>query len=182
MRASQERAAEATKASEQAISTGRTLLLAISGASIVGALFIIWFFVGKVLVRRLALLSDWMRRMAGGDLEATAPISGRDEVADMAATLEVFRRHALEVQRLNLVEQLAGELQGKNEELEGVLAELHKAQDQIVTREKLAALGELTAGVAHEIKNPLNFVKNFAEASGELIEELKEILETSART
>ena len=175
--ASQERAAEATTASEQAISTGRTLLLAISGASIVGALFIIWFFVGKVLVRRLALLSDWMRRMAGGDLEATAPISGRDEVADMAATLEVFRRHALEVQRLNLVEQLAGELQGKNEELEGVLAELHKAQDQIVTREKLAALGELTAGVAHEIKNPLNFVKNFAEASGELIDELKEILE-----
>ena len=174
---SQERAAEATTASEQAITTARSLLLAISAASIVGALFIIWFFVGKALVRRLALLSDWMRRMAGGDLEVTVPISGRDEVADMAATLEVFRRHALEVQRLNLVEQLASELQGKNEQLEGVLAELQKAQDQIVTREKLAALGELTAGVAHEIKNPLNFVKNFAEASGELIEELKEVLE-----
>ena len=177
VRASQDRAAEATTASEQAITTARTLLLAISAASIVGALFIIWFFVGKSLVQRIALLSDWMRRMAGGDLEATAPISGRDEVADMAATLEVFRRHALEVQRLNLVEQLASELQGKNEQLEGVLAELQKAQDQIVTREKLAALGELTAGVAHEIKNPLNFVKNFAEASEELIDELKELLE-----
>ena len=175
--ASQERAAEATTASEQAITTARSLLLAISAASIVGALFIIWFFVGKALVRRLALLSDWMRRMAGGDLEVTVPISGRDEVADMAATLEVFRRHALEVQRLNLVEQLASELQGKNEQLEGVLAELQKAQDQIVTREKLAALGELTAGVAHEIKNPLNFVKNFAEASEELIDELKELLD-----
>ena len=174
---SQDRAAEATTASEQAITTARTLLLAISAFSIVGALFIIWFFVGKSLVQRIALLSDWMRRMAGGDLEATAPISGRDEVADMAATLEVFRRHALEVQRLNLVEQLASELQGKNEQLEGVLAELQKAQDQIVTREKLAALGELTAGVAHEIKNPLNFVKNFAEASEELIDELKELLE-----
>ena len=177
VRTSQDRAAEATTASEQAITTARSLLLAISAASIVGALFIIWFFVGKSLVQRIALLSDWMRRMAGGDLEATAPISGRDEVADMAATLEVFRRHALEVQRLNLVEQLADELQGKNEQLEGVLAELQKAQDQIVTREKLAALGELTAGVAHEIKNPLNFVKNFAEASEELIDELKELLE-----
>ena len=177
VRASQDRAAEATTASEQAITTARTLLLAISAFSVVGALFIIWFFVGKSLVQRIALLSDWMRRMAGGDLEATAPISGRDEVADMAATLEVFRRHALEVQRLNLVEQLASELQGKNEQLEGVLAELQKAQDQIVTREKLAALGELTAGVAHEIKNPLNFVKNFAEASEELIDELKELLE-----
>ena len=177
VRTSQDRAAEATTASEQAISTARSLLLAISAASIVGALFIIWFFVGKSLVQRIAVLSDWMRRMAGGDLEVTTPISGRDEVADMAATLEVFRRHALEVQRLNLVEQLASELQGKNEQLEGVLAELQKAQDQIVTREKLAALGELTAGVAHEIKNPLNFVKNFAEASEELIDELKELLE-----
>ena len=173
---SQARAAEATAASEQAITTARSILLAISAVSVLGALLIVWLFVGRVLVRRIALLSDWMRRMAGGDLEVIVPISGRDEVADMAATLEVFRRHALEVQRLNLVEQLADELQGKNEQLEGVLAELQKAQDQIVTREKLAALGELTAGVAHEIKNPLNFVKNFAEASEELIDELRELL------
>ena len=177
VRASQARVEEATTASEQAIGTARTILLALSGISVVGALLIMWLFVGKVLVRRIALLSDWMRRMAGGDLEVIVPISGRDEVADMAATLEVFRRHALEVQRLNLVEQLADELQGKNEQLEGVLTELHRAQDQIVTREKLAALGELTAGVAHEIKNPLNFVKNFAEASEELIVELKEVLD-----
>jgi len=177
VRTSQVRAAEATTASEQAISTGRTLLLAISAASIIGALLIIWLFVAKALVQRIALLSDWMRRMAGGELEVTVPIAGHDEVADMAATLEVFRRHALEVQRLNLVEQLASELQGKNAELEAVLDELHRAQDQIVTREKLAALGELTAGVAHEIKNPLNFVKNFAEASQELIDELKELLD-----
>ena len=174
---SQARAAEATAASEQAITTARSILLALSAASIIGALVLVWLFVGRVLVRRIGLLSDWMRRMASGDLEVIVPISGRDEVADMAAALEVFRRHALEVQRLNLVEQLADELQGKNEQLEGVLAELHKAQDQIVTREKLAALGELTAGVAHEIKNPLNFVKNFAEASEELIDELRELLD-----
>ena len=115
--------------------------------------------------------------MAGGDLEARVEMSGKDEVADMAAALEVFRRHALEALRLNEVEKLAGELQDKNGQLESVLAELRKAQDQIVMREKLAALGELTAGVAHEIRNPLNFVNNFSEASGELIEELREILE-----
>ncbi|MCZ0953326.1 MAG: ATP-binding protein, partial [Rhodospirillaceae bacterium] len=94
--------------------------------------------------------------------------------------LEVFRRHALEVQRLNLVEKLADELKGKNEQLESVLEDLRQAQDQIVMREKLAALGELTAGVAHEIKNPLNFVKNFSEVSEELIDELKEALEDVA--
>ena len=167
----------ATQASTQAIRAARTLLLLISAISLVGAVLIAWLFIGRVLLHRLGLLSDWMRRMAGGDLEARVEIGGRDEVADMAAALEVFRRHALEVQRLNLVERLAQELQGKNEELEKALEDLGRAQDQIVMREKLAALGELTAGVAHEIRNPLNFVKNFSEASEELIEELGEVLE-----
>ncbi len=168
---------EAAEASTQAILTGRTLLLAITAVSITGALLIAWGFVGRILLRRLQMLSDWMRRMAGGDLEARVEIGGRDEVADMAAALEVFRRHALEVQRLNLVEKLAEELQEKNGQLEVVLEDLQKAQDQIVMREKLAALGELTAGVAHEIKNPLNFVKNFSEVSEELLVEFKEIME-----
>ena len=172
----------ATQASSDAIFTGRTLLLAISAISVAGALLIAWLFVGRMLVRRLKLLSDWMRRMAGGDLEATVTMEGRDEVAEMAAALEVFRRHALEVQRLNLVEKLADELQGKNEQLEVVLADLQQAQDQIVMREKLAALGELTAGVAHEIRNPLNFINNFSEVSQELVTEVKEVLEEEGVT
>ena len=167
----------ATAASDQAIFTGRTLLLAITGFSIVGAILIAWLFVGRVLLHRIEMLSQWMRQMAGGDLEARAEIRGRDEVAEMAAALEVFRQHAIEIQRLNLVEQLAEELQGKNGELEQALTDLNTAQGQIVMREKLAALGELTAGVAHEIRNPLNFVKNFSEASEDLLEEMKETLE-----
>jgi signal transduction histidine kinase len=170
---------EATQSSADTIATGRLLLLFIGAVSVGGALLIAWLFVGRFLLRRLQMLSDWMVRMAGGDLETRVEMTGRDEVADMAAALEVFRRHALEVQRLNLVEKLADELQDKNEQLESVLGDLQKAQDQIVMREKLAALGELTAGVAHEIRNPLNFVKNFAEASEELLEELSEVLEES---
>ena len=166
----------ATLASTQAILTGRTLLLAISAISIVGAFLIAWLFAGRMLLNRLRILSDWMLRMAGGDLESRVEMKGRDELSEMAAALEVFRRNSLEAQRLNLVEQLAEELQGKNEQLESVLAELERAQDQIVMREKLAALGELTAGVAHEIRNPLNFVKNFSEASEELLSELEEVI------
>ena len=170
-------ASEATRASEEAILTGQNLLLVLNSISIVGAVLIAWLFVGRVILRRLERLSGRMRAMADGDLEGKVDISGRDEVADMAAALEVFRRHALEVQRLNLVEKLAEELREKNDTLETTLDELHRAQDQIVMREKLAGLGELTAGVAHEIKNPLNFVKNFSEASEELLEELVETMQ-----
>ena len=175
--AAQASAEEATQASSSAIFTGRTLLLVISAVSVVGAVLIIWLYLGRILLRRLNMLSAWMLRMAGGDIETSVEMEGQDEVADMAAALEVFRRHALEVQRLNLVEELANELQDKNVELESTLGQLNKAQDQIVMREKLAALGELTAGVAHEIRNPLNFVNNFSEVSGELLTELQEVLE-----
>ncbi len=169
-------AQDAAEASTGAISFGRLLLIGITVLAIIGALLVSWLVIGRSLLRRLEMLSAWMRKMAAGDLEARAEVGGHDEVTDMAAALEVFRRHALEVQRLNLVEQLAEELQGKNDELEKVLGDLQTAQDQIVMQEKLAALGELTAGVAHEIRNPLNFVKNFSEASNELISELRDIL------
>ncbi len=174
----QEGASIAAGASQDAIGTGRILLVAINGIAIVTAALIAWLFVGRLLLSRLQALSDRMRAMAEGDLEAEVDIGGRDEVAEMAAALEVFRRHALEVQRLNLVEKLAAELRGKNKQLETALEDLRRAQNQIVAREKLAGLGELTAGVAHEIRNPLNFVFNFSEASGELLDELNEELET----
>ena len=164
----------ATEASAQAVSTGRLLLIVISVVGILGALLISWLFVGKRILRRVGQLSNRMRALAGGDLETPVDTRGMDEVAEMADALEVFRRDALEVQRLNLVEKLANELSERNEQLSQTLADLDRAQDQIVANEKLAALGEVTAGVAHEIRNPLNFVKNFAEASDELLEELLE--------
>ena len=173
-------AGQATDASTQAILTGRTLLLVIGALSLVGAFLIAWLFVGRVLLYRIQVLSDWMRRMAAGDLQARVEIGGNDEVTDMAAALEVFRQHALEVQRLNLVEILAADLQERNDELQSVLEELRLAQDKIITQQKLAEMGELTAGVAHEIRNPLNFVKNFSEVSEELIEEMKEVLDEFA--
>jgi len=60
--------------------------------------------------------------------------------------------------------------------IEDALTELKATQSQLVQQEKLASLGQLTAGIAHEIKNPLNFVNNFSEVSVELIEETKEEL------
>ena len=172
-------AASAASASQQAIDSAVTQLFFINGLSIVGAILIGWLLIGRLLAPRLQALSNRMLAMAEGDLEDPVDIGGRDEVAELASALEVFRRHALEVQRLNLVEKLAEELRGKNDQLESALEELRQAQDRIVAREKLAGLGELTAGVAHEISNPLNFVQNFSEVSAELVQELLEELEES---
>ncbi len=168
---------EATENSAQTISTARILLVIISVIGVIGAGLISWLFVGRVLLRRIGRLSSRMRTLAKGELEEEVEVSGRDEIAEMASALEVFRRHALEIQRLNLVEELAQELGERNNELQAVLEELGQAQDQIVAREKLAALGEVTAGVAHEIRNPLNFINNFSAASAELLEEMTEIVE-----
>ena len=177
VQAAQAGADQATENSAQTINTARILLVIISAVGILGAGMISWLFVGRVLLRRIGRLSGRMRTLAKGDLEEEVEVSGRDEIAEMASALEVFRRHALEIQRLNLVEQLAQELGERNDELQEVLEELSQAQDQIVAREKLAALGEVTAGVAHEIRNPLNFINNFSAASAELLEEMAEIYE-----
>jgi PAS domain S-box-containing protein len=72
------------------------------------------------------------------------------------------------------VEERTRQLQAKNDELEQALQRLRDMQDQIITQQKLASLGALTAGIAHEIRNPLNFVNNFAELSAELTQELRE--------
>ena len=76
--------------------------------------------------------------------------------------------------------RLFDEVQARTRELSLSLDELRTAQDRLVQTEKLASLGQLTAGIAHEIKNPLNFVNNFAALSSELIEELNDLLTSSA--
>ena len=154
--------------------TSTKILLAFNIVSISGGILLGWLLVQRRLILRLERISSQMQEMADGNLEIAVDTSGNDEIAQLAKALEVFRYNALEVQRLNLVETLANQLQEKNEELAHTNEELERAQDQIVMREKLAALGQLTAGVAHEIKNPMNFIMNFSEVSQELLEELLE--------
>ncbi|MDB5512788.1 MAG: multi-sensor signal transduction histidine kinase [Enterovirga sp.] len=73
--------------------------------------------------------------------------------------------------------RLFEQVQARTAELQQSLDDLRKAQDRLVQSEKLASLGQLTAGIAHEIKNPLNFVNNFSSLSADLIDELREVLE-----
>lgn len=78
--------------------------------------------------------------------------------------------------------RLLKELRERTDDLTRSLDDLRAAQDRLVQTEKLASLGQLTAGIAHEIKNPLNFVNNFSALSAELTGELNDILKSAALT
>lgn len=112
-----------------------------------------------------------------------------DGVVMTVDDITTAKQFELEREQLFLrLAQLNGELEAANRQLAEYshtleqkvaerTAELEAAQQRIITQEKLASLGTLTAGVAHEIRNPLNFVKNYAEGSTELLQELAELLQ-----
>ena len=131
--------------------------------------------------------------IAQGNLEASIEISGRDEIGSLARNLNAMRESLKELfaetrkanEKLEeygrtleqRVEKRTAELEEATSAAQTALSELKRAQASLVQSEKLSALGQLTAGIAHEIKNPLNFVNNFADVSGELLGELQGELE-----
>ena len=91
---------------------------------------------------------------------------------------EINRAIAIrKVELEELVAERTAELTQQKEELEHTLDVLRSAQAQLIQSEKMASLGELTAGIAHEIQNPLNFVNNFSEINQELLVEMNEEIE-----
>jgi len=93
----------------------------------------------------------------------------------------IMEKHALEEkvnQRTAEVVKQKEEIAVQRDNLEHTLVELKNAQSQLIQSEKMASLGELTAGVAHEIQNPLNFVNNFSEVNLELLDEMKQEIQS----
>ena len=159
---------------EKILYRSKMIVLTVSIAGLVSAVGLAFFFIAP-LIRRLSYLSQRMRDIPQGKWWKKISVTGaEDEVHEMAEALEKLRQYTLEVQRINLVKKLAKEVEDKNQELEKTIQDLHKTRGQLVQQEKLASLGQLTAGIAHEIKNPLNFVNNFSELSGEIAKELEE--------
>ena len=130
---------------------------------------------------RTVQVEIWIRRLGMGDLDYRIEPTGRDEISEACIALETLRQSSIKAMQLDTVRRLSEELQAKNENLESALEELERAQDVLVSRRKVAELGSLAAGLAHELRNPLQFVKNFGEDVGSLIHELETMLPERSR-
>ncbi len=142
-----------------------------------GCIFAIGLLIGFWLARNISVpvrvLRDAAHRVGHGDLTPVKNKFPRDEIGELATAFnnmidDISKAKELERKNLTLTET--------NELLNKTLADLKDTQAQLIQSEKMASLGELTAGIAHEIQNPLNFVNNFSDLNTELIDEMKEAL------
>ena len=124
------------------------------------------------LIKPLEKLLDGIRHADKGDLTIQIPYNTLDEIGQLT---DNFNKMVISLK--NSKEELENQVNVRTAELKNSLKNLQVTQKQLIHSEKMASLGELTAGIAHEIQNPLNFVNNFSELSVDLANELKEEIE-----
>jgi signal transduction histidine kinase len=133
---------------------------------------LIGFLLAKHISKPVEALRNAAEKVGEGDLDQKILSINRDEIGDLSIAfnkmIDDLARARAELNDKNII------LVNTNNTLNNTMVELKETHAQLVQSEKMASLGELTAGIAHEIQNPLNFVNNFSELNAELIDELKE--------
>jgi len=132
---------QAVVESNNAIARGNRLMIATSLASVMLSALTVWLYVAKHIVGRIRMLDGSMRIIAAGNLQQPVPVKGRDEIGTMANSLRSFRD------------------------------QLTEKQAELVQAGKLAALGQLSAGISHEINQPLTAIGHYAHNGTRLLQQ-----------
>jgi len=155
---------------EKEIFSGRLILIALAIAALGGAILIAWLYVGRNLIRRLGLLSNAMRQIASGDTNVKIPESGRDEIADMAKALVVFRTATAEVgaARANEVQHTRS-AEARRQQIEAAMGDFERTVSDIVGALNSASKGmnDSASTMMMSASNNQTHAAATAKASGE---------------
>ena len=132
--------------------------------------------IANAIAQPILKLTRKTKLMIAGDLSQLINIEGDDEISHLAKSFNEMASQLNDIiQHLDtIVAKRTEEVELQNIQLESIINELTQTQGRLINQEKLASLGALTAGIAHEIKNPLNFVTNFAELAIQIGKEITE--------
>lgn len=126
-----------------------------------GAVVIIGFLLAQSIALPILRLRNMAMAVAGGDLEQSSGVQREDEIGDLAESFDIMTERLQ--QRTREAQRLYEETLERNRELAAMYERLQAAQQQLIQSEKLAAVGQLAAGIVHDVKNPLGVIKGMAE-------------------
>ncbi|WP_413167378.1 ATP-binding protein [Capilliphycus salinus ALCB114379] len=158
----------------------------ISGLVLSSLMAVGMLMLGRRIVRPIKAIAETARLVSKGDLNQTAPILSHNEIGMLAYTFnQMIEQLRLSYQQLEdyshsleeKVEERTQEIRKKNQDLEATLTKLKQTQTKLVQQEKMASLGQLVAGVAHEINNPVNFIYGNVEPAYEYAQDLLNLIE-----
>jgi signal transduction histidine kinase len=130
-------------------------------AFITVAVIVLGYFLSTSIARPILRLRALSQAVAAGDLNQKTELDRPDEIGELAEAFDTMTQHLRE--RTDEAARLYAETVQRNKELAEINARLQSTQQQLVQSEKLAAVGQLTAGIVHDVKNPLTVIKGMAE-------------------
>jgi len=137
---------------------------------------LIGFIAAQWIIQPIMQLNVAAKKIAEGQWDQNLPVDRKDEIGELAHSFS-----SMELQLSELINNLENRVQERTQELTKAYKRLKQSQTQLIQSEKMASLGQMVAGVAHEINTPLGYIKNNVELTKDLLKEIKELIDSYNR-